>query len=188
MTLAKKVLDAHEGSLNSLGEQPKAGASSKTKKKRKKAIIQVVENYVLDTKKMLKNLPKVKTLDKKYFQDHFAMQMIIDEIGNMAWEINASEAGKRQGRQMVNKANGDGYLKFVNLSTKSTFPAYLQRIYGNKGSKDKFFASLRKTSGKYFDEIAREAVVRLEHGYQNMHGHDAPNIDFMNLVANPIPF
>ena len=187
MTLAKKVIDAYdEDSLNSLGQLPKKPIKSK-KKNRKALIVQVQENYIIDSRKLLKGLPK-SDLEKKYVTDHQAMTMIVAEIGNMAWEINASEAGKRQGRQMLNKETGAGYLKYVNLSTTSTFPKYLQQIYNDRGTKDKFMASVRKGSGKYFNAIAKEAVSRLENGYQNLHGYDEPNADFLELVDNPVPF
>ena len=124
----------------------------------------------------------------RYLNNDVAMNMIKDEIKTMIWEINQSEKGTRSGVQVVNPENGQGYLKNIDTSTKSTFPPYLQEIFNNSGTAKKFIASAKSGKGKVWERIAVEAIRRLENGYQNHHGYDMPNQDFIDIVKNPLPF
>lgn len=128
---------------------------------------------------------------KKYKATLELKQMIADEIHNMAWEVEQSEAGSRKVTTIINPEDKQGYLKTYYTGSASTFPEYLSDIYDGKGSKDKFYASIRAGSGKHFDKITNLAIQRLEKGYSNKHGYDEPNKDFIDLViANDkaVPF
>jgi hypothetical protein len=137
----------------------------------------------------LKLIEKIQTsIPSRYSSNPNAMQMIRDEIKNMEWEISQSEKGTRSGRYDVNTENGKGYLSYTNTSTKSTFPSYLQGIFGGSGTAKKFFDAVKKGQGAIWDKIALEAIDRLENGYKNHHGYDHPNQDFIDIIKNPIPF
>ena len=115
------------------------------------------------------------------------MAMIKDEIEAMKYEIEHSERGVRSGF-MDTSVKGQGMGVWRNTSTKSTFPDYLQRIFNGKGTAKKFLQAAKRGKGKVWDRIALEAIQRLEHGYQNQHGYDTPNKDFIDVVKNPVPF
>ena len=113
---------------------------------------------------------------------------VSDEIGNMKYEIEQSEAGSRKGVTILNKENGDGYTKNINTSTKSTFPLYLQDIFNGSGTKKRFLSAGKKGSGKVYDRIMLHAIDRLIGGYQNEHGYDEPSKDFNDELKAPTPF
>lgn len=136
-----------------------------------------------------KLIEKIQTsIPSRYSSNPDAMQMIRDEIKNMEWEITQSEKGTRSGHSALNKEDGKGYLTYINTSTKSTFPSYLQDIFGGSGTAKKFLDAVKKGQGAIWDRIALEAIDRLENGYKNHHGYDYPNQDFIDVVKNPIPF
>lgn len=124
----------------------------------------------------------------KYLDNPDAMRMIEDEIKNMVWEIEQSEAGYRKTVSMLNKEDGKGYTSYVNVSKKSSFPDYLQDIFSGKGTKKLFIASSKNKRSKYYTRIALEAINRLEKGYSNDHGYDEPSKEFIDTVNNPVPF
>lgn len=128
------------------------------------------------------------TLPDKYADNDVAMAMIKDEIANMAWEIEKSEKGQRSIAVVKNKRDGEGMFNYINTSTKSTFPTYLQRIFNNKGTAKKFLQAVSRGKGKVWDRIALEAIKRLEQGYKNQHGFDEPDKAFIDVVKNPVPF
>jgi hypothetical protein len=128
------------------------------------------------------------SIPKRYTDNENAMQMIRDEIQSMLWEIKQSEKGQRQIIQVPNKEDGQGYLKTFNVSTKSTFPEYLQNIFNGAGTAKKFIEAVKRGKGPVWNRIALEAIYRLENGYKNYHGYDMPNKDFIDIVKNPIPF
>lgn len=136
-----------------------------------------------------KLIEKIQTsIPSRYSSNPDAMDMIRDEIKNMEWEITQSEKGTRSGYLALNKEDGKGYLDYINTSTKSTFPSYLQAIFGGSGTAKKFLDAAKKGQGVVWDRIALEAIDRLERGYKNHHGYDYPNRDFIDVVKNPIPF
>lgn len=124
----------------------------------------------------------------RYSSNLDAMSMIRDEIKNMEWEIKQSEKGMRSGKTILNQEDGKGYAKYINTSTKSTFPSYLQDIFGGSGTSKRFLDVVKKGQGVVWDRIALEAISRLENGYKNHHGYDRPNQEFIDVVKNPIPF
>lgn len=134
-------------------------------------------------------IEKIQTaIPSRYSSNPDAMKMIKEEIKNMEWEIKQSEKGTRSGHQALNQEDGKGYFKNVVTSTKSTFPPYLQDIFGGSGTAQKFLDAVKKGYGVVWDRIALEAINRLENGYKNHHGYDRPNQEFIDLVKNPIPF
>jgi hypothetical protein len=122
------------------------------------------------------------SLPKEYLSNPKIMKMIRDEIDNMAYEIKSSVAGQRSGKHIVNPEDGKGYFKYIDTSSKSTFPKYLQAIFNNQGTKEKFLKVVKQGRGKVWDRIALEAIDRLENGYQNEHGYDRPNKEFLKLI------
>lgn len=137
----------------------------------------------------LKLIERINTsIPSRYSSNPDAMDMIKDEIKNMEWEIKQSEKGMRSGHMTISKEDGKGYLKYINTSTNSTFPPYLQDIFGGSGTSQKFFDAVKRGQGVVWDRIALEAISRLEGGYKNHHGHDRPNQEFIDTVKNPIPF
>ena len=137
--------------------------------------------------KVIHILNEKSSLPDKYADNDVAMAMIKDEIDQMRYEIEQSEKGQRSGFYDTN-VKGQGMGKWVNTSTKSTFPDYLQHIFNNAGTKKKFLGAVKRGKGKVWDRIALVAIQRLEHGYKNIHGYDEPNQDFIDVVANPLPF
>lgn len=122
----------------------------------------------------------INKLDIKYTSNDNAMQMIRNEIYNMAYEIEQSTKGTR---------GQVGYgVDAVRTDTKSTFPKYLQEIFKGNGTTKKFLSAVKKGKGIVWTRIALEAINRLEHGYINDHGYDEPNKDFIKEVNNPTPF
>jgi hypothetical protein len=128
------------------------------------------------------------SIPSRYSSNQDAMKMIYDEIKNMEWEIRQSEKGTRSGSMVLNQEDGKGYLSYINTSTKSTFPKYLQDIFGGSGTAQKFIDAVKRGRGAIWDRIALEAISRLENGYKNQHGYDTPNKDFIDTVKNPVPF
>lgn len=116
----------------------------------------------------------------KYLNNDNAMAMIKDEIKQMEFEIEQSTKGTR---------GQIGYgIDTVRTDTKSTFPLYLQDIFNGSGTKKKFLKSAKSGKGAVWNRIALVAIARLENGYQNHHGYDEPNDDFIKEVNNPTPF
>lgn len=124
-------------------------------------------------------------IPKKYWDNYDAMEMIHDEIKTMAWEISQSEKGTRGTSHVLNKEDGQGYTSAINVSRKSTFPPYLQRIFGGSGTAKKFLDAVKRGKGPIWDRIALEAIDRLENGYKNVHGFDTPSKEFIDIVNNP---
>jgi hypothetical protein len=136
-------------------------------------------------KKIVANILKTK-IDQEY-KEGDAPKMIANEIANMAWEIESSEAGSRKtiGDMEIKNA---GMYNVHYVGNKSTFPKYLQDIFKNSGSTAVFFSTIRGGKSKHWENIVLHAIGRLEHGYQNMHGFDEPNKDFIMLIkANRNP-
>ena len=148
----------------------------------------LVESYKIpDTPKLMTNLLNSKKVldkfDKRIADNELALKTIADYVSDMAWEISVSEKGTR-GHATIwndNAANLE-----INTSTKSTFPDYLQQIYNNQGTAKKFYGSIRKGKGKYWDEIVAEALSRIYNGYQNAHGYDSPLETFPKILDNKI--
>lgn len=128
---------------------------------------------------LLEKLNKT-SLPDKYASNDVAMAIIKNEIDNMLSEIKASDKGIR--KQL-------GYGKDATfISTKSTFPKYLQKIFNNQGTVKKFEDVVKRGFGKVWDRIALIAIERLENGYRNEHGYDTPDREFLDVVQNPVPF
>ena len=99
---------------------------------------------------------------------------------NMIWELEQSTRGQR---------SGVGYgVDYIDTSTKSTFPPYLQEIFYGRGTVKKFKAAVKRGKGVVFDRIALEAIDRLENGYSNEHGYVYPDQRFISLVKTGVPF
>jgi hypothetical protein len=98
----------------------------------------------------------------------------------MAQEIKMSEKGTRG-----QVGYGQDAIKF---STKSTFPEYLQKIFNNQGTLQKFMSAAKRGKGIVWDRIALEAIDRLENGYSNQHNRSEPDKEFIDVVQNPVPF
>lgn len=155
--------------------QPKAKQLYEEKERREE---QKVSSYLIVAKTTVPDI---------YLQPE-AMKMIEDEIGNMAWEIEQSQAGRRGGVNIINPEDNDGYMKFINTTTKSTFPPYLQEIFYGNGTKKKFLEAVARGKGEVYNRIVIKAIERLENGYQNQHGYDMPNEDFLELVSKEQKF
>jgi len=125
------------------------------------------------------------SIDKKYFKYPETLEYIKAEIEQMVYEIEQSEAGVRRGKAIINPKDNDGYIKYINLSKKSTFPEYLQDIFNGSGTKKKFLSAVKRGKGKVYDRIMQVAIDRLENGYKNLHGYDYPNQDFIDTL---VPF
>jgi len=126
------------------------------------------------------NLLERYSLPSKYADNDNAMQMIKQEVDQMAYEIKQSEKGRR--------GQFDHGKDAIRIDTKSTFPEYLQNIFNNSGTTKKFLKVVSQGKGKVWDRIALIAINRLENGYKNSHGYDEPDKDFKSLVDNPLPF
>lgn len=146
----------------------------------------IQEVYVGIARRLIERIQT--SIPTRYSSNPDAMKMIQAEIKNMEWEIKQSEKGVRGGVNVLNKEDGKGYTSYVNTSRKSTFPDYLQDIFGGSGTAKKFFDAVKRGRGPVWDRIALEAINRLENGYKNHHGWDYPDKDFIDIVKNPIPF
>jgi hypothetical protein len=116
----------------------------------------------------------------KYAENDNAMQMIKQEVDQMAYEVKQSEKGVR--------GQFDHGKDAIRIDTKSTFPEYLQDIYNNSGTTKKFLDTAKRGKGKVWDRVALIAIHRLENGYKNAHGYDEPSKDFKDIVDKPVPF
>ena len=153
----------------------------------------IPKDYFKDVKEASKNedykmsrcsrlIERYNNLSNDYYSNPILKDMIDDEISNMQWELEKSEKGKRSGVTVVNPESGKGYLKYIDTSSKSTFPKYLQAIFNNQGTIKKFNSAVKRGKGKVFDRIVNVAIDRLEHGYRNAHGYDEPNKAFNDIV------
>lgn len=161
-----------------------------------------IENYYLKGDKEYKEFCRISKVDEdkdvgrciklierfndlevsNHYDNPIVKEFIDDEIGNMQWELQQSERGQRSGVTIVNPESGQGYSKYINTYTKSTFPKYLQAIFGGKGTIKRFESAVKSGKGKYYEKIRQEAVDRLLHGYKNEHGYDYPNKKFIELI------
>lgn len=129
-------------------------------------------------------IERYEDLSKDYYSNPILKDMIDDEISVMQWELSQSEKGQRSGVTIINPENGKGYSKYINTSSKSTFPSYLQTLFNNHGTTKKFNNAVKRGKGKVFDRIVNVAIDRLENGYQNAHGYDNPNKEFNDIVKS----
>jgi hypothetical protein len=95
-------------------------------------------------------------------------KLIDDTINDMALEVNAAEPGQRSGVNIINPKDGEGYLKNVNTSTKSTFPKW----YKEAGVKNKehFQKVIEAKKGPVWSRIKKIAEDRLENGGRDGEG------------------
>lgn len=152
-------------------------ASKRIKKKKAKA-----KSNKLD--KMRKQAQE--KLPSKYTESPTVVDMILDQIQVMVGEIERSEAGQR-----INIEDPKDFKKRIITKNKSTFPNYLQDIFRGSGTAKKFIAAANSTRSQFWLPIASEAIRRLEKGYQNHHGYDLPNQDFIDIVNmkdSDVPF
>jgi len=124
----------------------------------------------------------------RYKDNEQAMLIIKDVVDDMGQEIAVSLAGSRSTTVIDNPDKGQGAFKAINTSTKSTFPPFLHDA-GFK-SRKAFLSAVKNGKGKAWVRIALRAIQRLEHGTdpKNVHNQAEPDIEFMNLVVNPLPF
>ena len=94
--------------------------------------------------------------------------LINQEIGNMIWEISQSNKGYRKTTQI-------DIDKCYYVGTKSTFPDY----YKGFKNKNDFFKVANRGKGIRFNRLARVAIERLIHGYQNEHGYDFDKLEIV---------
>ncbi len=103
--------------------------------------------------------------------------LIDDELANMKSDIVQAEAGKRSSASMINGEDGQGYIKNINTSTKSSFPEW-----NGGAAKDETLAALERKSGPVYERLVEKAKDNLRRGYESPHaGPIAPNPEFTAL-------
>lgn len=100
--------------------------------------------------------------------DHVRKKIFDTEIAAMAEEVQGAEKGQRSTAVIDNPEKNDGMFKYVNTSTKSTYPKWYRKL-GVK-NKDHFLKVINSKKGKVWERIKEVANDRLENGYLDNEG------------------
>lgn len=114
----------------------------------------------------------VETGRKGDYSGTIAKKKINAMLSQMKYEIDNSEKGQRSGKMMETKSS----FKFVNTSSRSTFPNFLSET-GINTRKD-FTKVMESKKGIRYNRLRGRAIIRLNKGFENSHGYDAPDMEF----------
>lgn len=113
----------------------------------------------------------VNTNKKADYSNVKSLKHINDELSNMKWEIEESATS---GGNLIFKDNS--YEVSHRTKKISTFPQYM-RDAGISSKKD-FMKVSKMKKGIRLERLRKVAIDRLNHGYENAHGYDSPDMKF----------
>jgi hypothetical protein len=145
---------------------------------KRKLIPQYAGNDVAGSDQVKKALTEL-GLPEIYHSDE-SVSAIQEALSFMKNEVVTAEAGKRSGVQLLNEADGEGYIKNINTSMQSSFPKWFKDHGMNK--KD-FLKSIEKGDSVKFKAQVKQAIKGLKEGHgENALNAMSPNLDFVSLV------
>lgn len=87
---------------------------------------------------------------------------IDSELKTMGEDVRMAEQGKRGAAQIINPEDGQGYIKNIDTSTRSSYPSWYSEM-GIK-NKEQFFEVLESKKGPVYQRLRKLAEERLEFG------------------------